>query len=980
MMSSSHLPPITPGVTSTSTSTSTSKSRPPSLLIPTHQKRHPHSKRQSLTSLPLSPSLSSPLSALSSPLASSTPSLPLPASPSTYYSPSQYYSHHEDEKDAGKVYGTTMDGGTVRTRLRKISLPPSSLIQVEEERRRKRESMPSLPSASFSSSSPSASSSNIASVTALMAGHTAIGIGGGGGLIGSALGGFGSGMKGLASNIAQIGNIGGIGGMGGENEGEKERRRTRLNITISSPTPPPSAAQLHPAPLSEKITLNMATSEKVTATGDDVDVRSGGMSASDSNRTVRATAPGQVAGGVRGEEERRKRRRKRRQVARELLQTERTYLAVLERIDRDYFSPLLSALPSHTPNPSSTAPNAVATRQHQPRRSGSNVNQSAFGTGPGGRRTSVYTPRASFDLAGFSSGAGDLPPSPISPSASSFAGFGGGPGEEGGEILSRKTVNSLFPGFADILVLSREMEHRLSKAVPQPDLTSSVPSSASTSESEATEEGNEEWLVGTAIAPIMPFLRSYSLFIRSFDSILLLLSALDFPHSASSSSIITNPKTGKRFVSLEEGERWRRFVSRIKERERESGTKDGSGGMGLGGMLLNVVQRLPRYQLLLGELKRYTEEGSEDLVAVEKSLKVVEEAAQFVDEQIKQHDLHLKTLSLQSSLSIPLLIPGRKLICDGAVRRQSHKGGEEDIVLYLFSDILLVHNVKEEKKTEVLELEFVNVVLSFGKGREGGAFEIRSNTKSFVVFPPTVEKREFWIEKIRSTKEDLLVSRSSIAPRATLKFRRRSEGEKQPFFPHFPVPEEEGEGEDEVEVIQTSLGRKRKEIGMGTGERHSAPTTGPGEEAVKPDVVKRWSDVFNPSPFPLPSSSPSPSSTSSGSAKEAKIAEDYSAPIWVPDDKANACMVCGSQFGIFRRKHHCRLCGRVVCYNCSKKTFIIPHKKEKETARSCDACFKDVFEKDPGDVRPGETPTLKGGQWFDLLSPACSPAFGEDGF
>uniref|UniRef100_A0AAR2IUY7 FYVE zinc finger domain-containing protein n=1 Tax=Pygocentrus nattereri TaxID=42514 RepID=A0AAR2IUY7_PYGNA len=37
------------------------------------------------------------------------------------------------------------------------------------------------------------------------------------------------------------------------------------------------------------------------------------------------------------------------------------------------------------------------------------------------------------------------------------------------------------------------------------------------------------------------------------------------------------------------------------------------------------------------------------------------------------------------------------------------------------------------------------------------------------------------------------------------------------------------------------------------------------------------------------------------------------APQWVPDSQAPACMKCGSRFSFTRRRHHCRACGK-WCY------------------------------------------------------------------
>lgn len=38
---------------------------------------------------------------------------------------------------------------------------------------------------------------------------------------------------------------------------------------------------------------------------------------------------------------------------------------------------------------------------------------------------------------------------------------------------------------------------------------------------------------------------------------------------------------------------------------------------------------------------------------------------------------------------------------------------------------------------------------------------------------------------------------------------------------------------------------------------------------------------------------------------------------WVRDEDASVCMVCTTtKFGVLVRKHHCRLCGRVICWKC----------------------------------------------------------------
>ncbi|KAF9102023.1 carboxypeptidase Y-deficient [Mortierella sp. GBA35] len=74
---------------------------------------------------------------------------------------------------------------------------------------------------------------------------------------------------------------------------------------------------------------------------------------------------------------------------------------------------------------------------------------------------------------------------------------------------------------------------------------------------------------------------------------------------------------------------------------------------------------------------------------------------------------------------------------------------------------------------------------------------------------------------------------------------------------------------------------------------------------------------------------------------------------WEDDSTVPACYICFSIFNRYgNRKHHCRLCGRVICDNCSKKTPLYlsmssyPDGSESvgET-RACKECIHTVFKR-----------------------------------
>jgi hypothetical protein len=46
-------------------------------------------------------------------------------------------------------------------------------------------------------------------------------------------------------------------------------------------------------------------------------------------------------------------------------------------------------------------------------------------------------------------------------------------------------------------------------------------------------------------------------------------------------------------------------------------------------------------------------------------------------------------------------------------------------------------------------------------------------------------------------------------------------------------------------------------------------------------------------------------------------------PQWIPDTSVDNCLICATAFGLFSRRHHCRTCGGIFCYNCSQSKCIL---------------------------------------------------------
>ena len=67
-------------------------------------------------------------------------------------------------------------------------------------------------------------------------------------------------------------------------------------------------------------------------------------------------------------------------------------------------------------------------------------------------------------------------------------------------------------------------------------------------------------------------------------------------------------------------------------------------------------------------------------------------------------------------------------------------------------------------------------------------------------------------------------------------------------------------------------------------------------------------------------------------------------PVWLADHVASNCQMCRKQFGRlqFTRKHHCRMCGRIVCSTCSDQKRQIPKLGIDDHVRVCNLCSEIV--------------------------------------
>lgn len=96
----------------------------------------------------------------------------------------------------------------------------------------------------------------------------------------------------------------------------------------------------------------------------------------------------------------------------------------------------------------------------------------------------------------------------------------------------------------------------------------------------------------------------------------------------------------------------------------------------------------------------------------------------------------------------------------------------------------------------------------------------------------------------------------------------------------------------------------------------------------------------------------------------AQLSRDF----WMPDHSCRVCYECDSQFTVFNRRHHCRVCGRVFCAKCTANSIPAPSDEQKtgqedwERIRVCNYCHKQweqgIVAVDNGNGASAPTPGL----------------------
>lgn len=323
------------------------------------------------------------------------------------------------------------------------------------------------------------------------------------------------------------------------------------------------------------------------------------------------------------------------------------------------------------------------------------------------------------------------------------------------------------------------------------------------------------------------------------------------------------------------------------------------------------VQRIPRYRMLLESLLKHTPEDHPDHGKLQTAFKSMEQTATFVNETIRQHEMFVEMVGLQSKItgfSEQLVIPGRLLLKRGTVWKVCRRNNQLRVII-LFSDCILWTSPSMNPLEDTLTfhrkvgLENCTVIGVEDPDPTKNAFQIINSEKSSQVYVDTPKEKEQWMSAIRKATQDYISAKRTLKISIT------------------PM--------QSISAAATSFGAGllRRETALWSPTFDSRPNLF-GTSGADPGTPGGLGTRLSPDG----GYHSSPPAAQKQQQQPLRVVDNYNAPVWLPDHSATRCMICKEEFGtLIRRKHHCRTCGKVVCHSCSTRV--------SQTSHSCISSF-----------------------------------------
>ncbi|KFV09078.1 FYVE, RhoGEF and PH domain-containing protein 3, partial [Pterocles gutturalis] len=246
-----------------------------------------------------------------------------------------------------------------------------------------------------------------------------------------------------------------------------------------------------------------------------------------------------------------------------------------------------------------------------------------------------------------------------------------------------------------------------------------------------TQEWNVNPRLGDILQKLAPFLKMYGEYVKNFDR------AMDMVNTC-----------------MQRSSPFKDVVQNIQKQEV-------CGNLTLQHHMLEPVQRIPRYELLLKDYLKKLPEESPDRKDAEKSLELISTAANHSNAAIRKMEKMHKLLEVYERLGgeEDIVNPANELIKEGHIQKLSAKNGTaQDRYLFLFNSMVLYcvpklrligQKFSVREKMDIAGLQ----VQEIAKQNVAHTFSITGKKRSLELQARSEEEKREWIQVIQATIE-----------------------------------------------------------------------------------------------------------------------------------------------------------------------------------------------------------------------------------
>ncbi|XP_055787998.1 FYVE, RhoGEF and PH domain-containing protein 3-like isoform X1 [Salvelinus fontinalis] len=250
-----------------------------------------------------------------------------------------------------------------------------------------------------------------------------------------------------------------------------------------------------------------------------------------------------------------------------------------------------------------------------------------------------------------------------------------------------------------------------------------------------TGEWDSNPRIGDILQKLAPFMKMYGEYVKNFDR------AMDLVNT------------------------WSQRSSQFKSVVQNIQKQDVCGNLTLQHHMLEPVQRIPRYELLLKDYLKKLPDDALDRKDTEKALELISTAANHSNAAIRKMEKMNKLLEVYERLGgeEDIVNPANELIKEGHIKKMSAKNGTaQDRYLYLFNNMVLYcvpklrlmgQKFSVRERIDIAGMEIRKEVQENVKQNLPLTFAIIGKQRSLELQASTAEEKEDWIQVILATIE-----------------------------------------------------------------------------------------------------------------------------------------------------------------------------------------------------------------------------------